>query len=239
MRTRSMRRRSATLTVLLGLAGLAALPAAPAAAQNVTGLSFIGGLEYERGNPGSDLVHAFDAAGLNGVRPGRCAGPYCNPEEEYPFHFADGIGLSLAMGFRYRFAAPVSLETMVSNGPRGHAEGFDDVTSEHLIVSYSAFILASSIGAHLGPFRLAAGPALLSTGWAATYNAADTEKTTSVRLGGTLGLSYGLRIGDAMLSLRASVHEFPDDQVPNPMDLPIRTQYRTYRVGVTVNPWAQ
>jgi hypothetical protein len=230
------RRGFGVLVAALVLGGLAG--GAPAAAQSTNGLSFIGGLGYERGNPGSDLVYALNAAGLDGVRPGRCAGPYCNPDEQYPFHFADGIGLTLSMGFRYRFTLPVSLEAMVSNGPRGHAEGFDDVTNDHLIVSYSAFVLASSLGVHIGSLRLAAGPAFLSTGWAATYNAADTEKTTSVQLGTTVGMSYGLRVGDAVLSLRASVNDFPRDVVPNPMDLPIQAQYRTYRLGVTVNPWA-
>ena len=66
------RRGRASVLFLAVLVGL--LAAVPAAAQDEPGLFFVGGLGYQRGGPGPDLVDALAQGGLDDIRPGTCAG---------------------------------------------------------------------------------------------------------------------------------------------------------------------
>lgn len=215
---------------------VAMLSAGPATAQDDRGLSFLTGLGYQEGGPGSDLVAALMNAGLDDIRPGTCAGTVCQDPDVFPMHFSEGIGLAFSLGFRYRFDAPFSLEVLAANGQRGHAEGYRETNKEHLIVGYNSYVLGSTFGVHVGPVRLGAGPALLTTAWSAVQNSAIEEKSTSTAVGGVAGVSYSVGLPDAMLSLRATLQRFRSKTVPNPMQIPIDAQYRTFEIGITVNP---
>ena len=225
------------IVLLAALAGL--LATEPASAQGARGLAFVGGLGYQSGGPGQDLVDALARGGLDDIRPGTCAGSICQDSVDFPFHFRDGIGLAVTLGARYRFHAPVSVEMVVANGQRGHAEGYrEQPLQQHMTVSYSSYVLGSTVGAHVGPLRLGLGPALLLTSWSAVQNAAVTESSSSSTFGGMAAVSYSVRLPGTVLSLRASAQRFGPARVPNPMQIPIEADYRSYELGITVNPRA-
>ncbi|MFO7892336.1 MAG: hypothetical protein R6U63_01265 [Longimicrobiales bacterium] len=222
------------VVLLATAAGL--LSAGPATAQDGRGLSFLTGLGYQQGGPGPDLVGAFIDAGLDDIERERCAGPVCQDSVVFPMHFSEGIGLAISIGFRYRFDAPFSVEVLAANGARGHAKGYRETNKDHLLVGYSSYVLGSTFGVHVGPVRLGAGPALLSTAWSAVQNSATRKKTTGTAVGGVAAVSYSVGLSDAVLSLRALLQGFRAETVPNPMQIPIHTQYQTFEIGVTVNP---
>lgn len=215
---------------------VALLSAGPATAQDNRGLSFLTGLGYQEGGPGPDLMDALGDAGLDDIRPGTCAGAVCQDPDVFPMHFSEGIGLALSLGFRYRFDAPFSLEVLAANGQRGHAEGYRETNKEHLIIGYSSYVLGSTFGVHVGPVRLGAGPAILTTAWSAVQNSAIENETTGTAVGGVAGVSYSVGLPDATLSLRALLQRFRAKTVPNPLQIPIHAQYRTFEIGITVNP---
>lgn len=219
-----------------GLAAVAALAlAGPATAQEARGLSFVGGLSYQGGGPGQTLLTALVDNGL-GERQD-CQDTLCHTSEDYPFHFQEGIGLSVTLGFRYRFDAPVSIDVLVSNGQRGHAEGYRGQPNQaHLIITYSSYLVASTVGVHLGPIRVGVGPASLISFWNAVENAATGEYTTTGSVGGGAEVSYSVQVPSAMLALRARGFSFRSARIPNPLDLPIQASQRLFEVGITVNP---
>ena len=176
-----------------------ALAAAPAAAQEGTGLAFVAGLAYEDGGPGAALVTGLRAIGMDGTRPGACYVTVCVDPVVHPFYFDEGLNLSVFLGVRYRFHAPVSIDALFSNGQRGHAEGYDDDTFDHVIIRYSTFIFSTSLGAHAGPIRLAAGPVLKTTGWKSTLNATRDSSDRTFAMGGMVNASAGVRFSEAWI----------------------------------------
>ncbi len=211
--------------------------AAPAAGQDAEGVSFIGGMGYEHGGPGPDLVSALDRGGLGDVQPGTCAGAICQDSTYYPQHFSEGIGLVVTLGFRYRFPGPYSLDALLSNGQRGHAEGYTEQPLQNqLTVTYNSYVLKSTIGVHLGPIRLGVGPALLFTEWNAVANSAVEEHSSSRTVGTVASISYSVSLPSTVLGFQAGVQQFGSVDVPNSMKIPIDAAYRTWNVGVTVNP---
>ncbi|HSH45613.1 MAG TPA: hypothetical protein VK966_07140 [Longimicrobiales bacterium] len=224
---------------VLGLALVLALggPGAPAAAQEASGLSFVGGVAYERGGPGDALVRSLREAGLDDVRTQSCPAPNAQCEDvAHPFHFSEGIPIAGFIGARYRFTLPVSVEALVSNGERGHAEGYNEERSEHLIVGHTSFLLTTTAGAHLGPVRIALGPTLKATRWKVTRNSGAANRQSTMSVGATAELSAALFTRAAETRFRAGYRAFPDRDLSGTLHEPLEAEYRSFYVGVTVSP---
>lgn len=219
------------------IAGLLAVPlrAAPAHAQEHRGLAFVGGVAYERGGPGPSLVDELIAAGYDDQRPQPCPYEGCEVEET-PFYFDEGLNLIVLLGVRYYFHPMVSIEGLGSNGPRGHAEGYDFLRGEHLIVAYSSLMFATTLGAHLGPIRIEAGPVLNSTGWNVTRNSFTGSGGRTSVVGSTAGLGGSLRLADVILSIKAAIRRFGRTELPPAVQIPLAPEYHSFFVGVTVSP---
>lgn len=222
------------LGVALG-AQLAAAPMAPAVAQEPRGLMFVGGIAYEPGGPGRGLLDELVAAGYSDRLPSNCAHPGCEPPD-HPFYHDEGLNIAALVGMRYRFDAPFSLEMLGSNGQRGHAEGYSSSAREYLIVAYSSLLLTTTLGAHVGPIRLEAGPVFNSTGWEVTRNSARSRKGRTSAVGGTAGVSGGVHLGGALLSLKVGIRGFPGTDLRIPVRVPFEPDYHSFFIGVTAIP---
>lgn len=222
-------------TLLCVLAGLTAAPftATPAAAQD-SGFSFVAGLAYEDGGPGPELVEALRHIELDDVRPGGCRGTVCVEPTAHPFYFDEGLDLAVLLGFRYRFRAPLSVEGLISNGARGHAEGYDAEARDHLVVSYASFLLTTTLGAHLGPVRVEAGPVFNSTRWKSTFNSTRETKDGTFTVGGLVGASASFRFKEVLISLRTGVRRFPSAGIENPLQVQLEAGYDSFYVGASV-----
>lgn len=217
----------------------ALLVAAPAWGQEPNGFTFLGGIGYERGGPGGALIDALHTADLADVQPGRCHATTCVDPVEYPFHYTEGLNLAGFIGGRYRFDIPLSFELTVSNGPRGHAEGYNDELKEHVIVAYESFLAAATAGLHLGPIRLEAGPVINHTSWELTRNSRTIDEQGIPVIGGTVGASGGVRVGEVFLSLGAGLRRFPTGGLEPAFHIPLQADYRSYFVNVSVLPAAR
>lgn len=234
MTDRTRASRGALGTLGAGLC-LTLLLAAPLSAQG--GFTLVGGVAYEPGGPGPALVDGMRAAGFDDIRPGVCYGTNCPYAVETPFYYNAGIDLAAFGGFRYRAPGPFSVETLISNGQRGHAEGYDSGGRGHLLVSYASFILSTTVALHVGPIRLEAGPAVNRTGWAATRNHSRTIEGKTVTLGGTAAVSGEVRVGELLLSFKSGLRQFPAVDLRDPVWLALDVDYYSVLVGVTVTGW--
>jgi hypothetical protein len=201
------------------------------------GMGITLGVGYEAGGAGASLLESLEAAALNHTVPRRCVVNICQEAIEYPFIGGEDFNVTLSLGARFRFRAPFSVELLISNGVRGHGEGYRDVnTKEHLIVTYVPLILSGTVGVHLGPVRLAAGPAINRTSWNAIYNS-GTEKTTDVSVLGALGeASFQVPVREVAVALRVQGRLFQDARVENPMQVPLSASYRGLVIGLTLVP---
>lgn len=228
--------RAGTWCISVLVVALAApLLAAPVAAQEPSGFSFVGGIAYEPGGPGSALVDELVAAGYSDQLPASCRGPGCEPPD-HPFFFDEGLNIAALVGMRYRFGAPVSLEMIFSNGQRGHAEGYNHAARDYLIIAYSSFLLTTTAGAHVGPFRLEAGPVLNNTGWESTRNSSRQASGRTTAVGGTVGVSGSVRIPDAVLAVKVGVRRFPGTDLLTAVQAPFAPDYNSFFIGVTASP---
>ena len=227
----------ALLALLVGIGVLLAYTA-PAGAQDGRGLRFVGGLAYESGGPGPSLVDALAAADLGDDKPGRCYAITCVSSTEYPFYFNDGLNVSAVAGTRYRFDAPFSVELLLSNGQRGHAEGYNDQDKQTLLVAYASFMLTATAGVHVGPLRLSAGPVVNNVIWDVKRNTQDIGKQGIPTVGVTLGAGGSIRIRDVLVSLRAGARRFPTTDLHPTFNVPLQADYRSFFVGIAVLPAA-
>lgn len=206
-------------------------PGSPAAAQG-PGLRFVGGIGYHEGSPGESLVAALESSGWGDDRTG------WGRSQEYPFHFGEGIDLIAWVGARYRFGLPLSVEVLLSNGPRGHAEGFNETEQQVLVVAYSSYLVMATGGIHLGPVRLEGGPVVSRMSWNATRNAQEIGSEKMAVVGTALGASGTVRLSDVLVSLRAGIRQYPEVDLRNAPRFPIRAGYDSFYVGLTVSPAA-
>lgn len=223
-------------TLLVALAvSLLAMPPAPADAQEPRGLAFIGGIAYEPGGPGPGLLDEMVRAGYVDRLPSNCAHPGCEPPD-HPFYHDEGLNIAALVGMRYRFDAPFSVEMLGSNGQRGHAEGYSSSAREYLIVAYSSLLLATTVGAHVGPVRLEGGPVFNNTGWEVTRNSSRFRKGRTTAVGGTAGASGSVHLGGAMLSLKVGIRGFPRTDIRNAVQTPFSPDYQSFFIGITAIP---
>lgn len=218
-----MMKPTAVLAILISL-----LTAGPTAGQ---GLVFVGGLGYEQGSPGPTLVASLADAGLDDTRSrsGR-------PGIEHPFYYDAGLKLTAFLGGRYRFPGPVSLELLFSNGSRGHAQGYDASQHRTLVLAWSSLLVTSTVGVHLGPIRLGAGPTLNALFWDAEWDWEDDDAFTTPLLGLTGGITADVPVADVVISLRAGGRAFPAVEVNPTLRVPLDAQYNTFYLGLTVIP---
>lgn len=194
------------------------------------GLRFVGGVAYQEGNPGASLVSTLEADGWGDRRSGLGGG------REHPFHYTEGIDLMAFVGARYRFGLPFSVELLLSNGPRGHAEGYNRAESDVLVVAYSSYLVAATAGIHLGPLSLEGGPVVSRMSWNATRNAQEIGSEKMAVVGTALGATGTVRLSDVLVSLRAGIHQYPDIELRQALRVPLRADYESFYVGVTVSP---
>lgn len=192
------------------VAGLTAFPAHPVAAQEPTGLFVVLGLGYEDGGPGESLLEGLTASGYHDDK--------TEPPEQFPFHFDEGLDIAGFAGVRYRFSMPLSVDLVASNGPRGHAEGYNDAAKKLLVLSYSTFHLTATAGAHLGPFRVGAGPVLSQTAWETRVNTNEVANATTRALGLAGEIGGNLLVREALLSLKAGFRMFPESKLQVSID---------------------
>lgn len=211
--------------------------AGPLAGQDPRGLSLVAGLAYERGGPGPSLVQELAEAGLDDPRVRPCFPQVPCTATEYPFYFDDGLDIAAMVGARYRWDRPFSIQAVLSNGRRGHAEGYQEEPYDHVLVRYASFLTTVSFGLHLGSVRLEAGPALNATNWSGVRRNADPRKGTVTELGAAGGVSVGFRAADVQLAVRAGGHMFPSTDLGNSLLVPLRSEYRSFYVGVSILPW--
>jgi hypothetical protein len=217
------------------VAGFAVLTAAPASAQSESGASFVAGLAYADGSPGPALADALRAAGMDGVRSGTCNGVVCIEPVEHPFYYDEGLNLSFLLGVRYRMEWPISFEILLSNGARGHAEGYNSATFDHLVVSYTSFVLSTTVGAHLGPLRFEAGPVFNSTGWKSTLNSTEVVDDRTLSVGTAIGISAGVDFKEVVLTLHAGYRRYPSPEFDTPIRTPLTADYSAFYVGLTAS----
>ena len=213
--------------LLLGLSALTA----PLAAQEAPGLSVVAGGGYEQGGPGPSLARSLEAAGFGdyhfeggGVR------------ADYPQYYNAGLNLVLFLGAHYRFEGPFSIDALVSNGSRGHAQGYDAAGPDRLLLRWSTALLTSTAGVHLGPIRIGAGPTLNVLFWDAELNWSDLGSYMTPVLGGTATATARLRTRSVVVSLNAGVRTFMDASLEPAPGLPLETGYDSWFVGLTVIP---
>lgn len=215
--------RASLITILAAF-----LLATPATGQEEYGLTFVAGLGYERGGPGSSLVESLDAAGY-----GQTRNEFGSGVVEYPRYYNEGLNLSVFLGLRYRYG-PVSFETLFSNGSRGHAEGYNSQAS--LLVSWTSLRAATTIGLHLGPVRLAAGPTLDAVSWEAEENWSNLGKGLTPALGGTASAGISFPIGRERIAITAGARTFPTMDLASHFSRPVEARYGTFFIAVTVLP---
>lgn len=227
---------AAPLLVTLLALSIPTVAAAPLAAQDAHGLSFVAGVGYEMGGPGPHLVEQFEEAGLDEDRPEKCAVFHCDPAVPYAFHVNEGIGLTFLAGVRYRTRGLLSIEALVSNGVWGHAAGNSESQGENLEVFYGPLVLSTELGVHLGPLRLAAGPALNRTTWRITRNASpggDVTRSLALGLGGSASLE--VRARGVAISGRVQARAFRDVDIPTSL-LALDGRYRSIVFALSVHP---
>ncbi len=213
---------------VLTLVGL--LVANPSAAQDRHGFSFLGGAAYERGGPGPSLVASLDDAGFGDTRI-ESDGPY-----EHPLYVYAGLELTGFVGGRYRFRSPVSVDFLISNGSRGHAEGYRSYRQTTIFLHWTSIRLTSTVGVHLGPVRIAAGPTLNTVLWNAEVNSVSLDDFTVPVLGGTSSISLNIPGDGVLFSLVAGARAFPAMNLQSELEEPISAQYGTLFFGVTLAP---
>lgn len=223
--------------VAAGVAGLLAvlIGATPARPQEDRGLMFLGGLAYEQGGPGPSLVDELITAGYGDGRPHPCAYEGCQVDET-PFYYDAGLNVIVLLGVRYHFLPALSIQVLGSNGQRGHAEGYSFSRREHLIVAYSSLMFATTLGAHLGPIRIEAGPVVNRTAWEVTRNSFSGSRGRTSVLGATAGLGASLRLADVILSVKAGIRRFGSADLPTALQLRVAPRYRSFFVGLTASP---
>lgn len=204
---------------------VAVLVCAPLSAQESPGLSFVGGLGWERGALGPSLVEELTDAGFDD--------PVDRAAVDYPYYGAEGIEIMGMLGFRYRFDSPFFMEAVVSNGERGRARGYREEDRYELIVSYASFLLTATGGAELGPFRFEAGPILNGTSWGKNRNDIVVGSARTASLGALAGVGLSLDLPEVLLSLRAGVRAFPEVSLSNSLELPVQVGYRSMYVAVS------
>lgn len=215
---------------LLGIV-VTLLAAGSAHAQEPEGLKLVGGLAYEPGGPGAVLEAELGAAGYDDR-------PYsCSSDCDFPFYHDEGLNLAMALGFRYRFVAPFVIEAILSNGQRGHAEGFSSDARGHLTLAYGTLILASTAGAYIGPIKVAAGPALNRISWDVTRDSRNAGRGVSVAPGGTVEMAMDLRAADTLFSLKVGARRFAAAGLDEAVDLPFQIDYSSFFLGFTMTRW--
>lgn len=195
----------------------------PLSAQESPGLSFVGGLGWERGELGQGLVDGLADAGFDDTL----------ERVDYPYYGAEGIEIMGMLGFRYRFDSPFFMEAVVSNGERGRARGYREDDRYELIVSYASFMLTATGGAEVGPFRFEAGPILNGTNWGKNRNDIVVGSARTASLGAVAGVGLSLDLPEVLLSLRAGVRAFPEMSLSSSLELPVQVGYRSMFVAVS------
>lgn len=217
------------LMVAMACAALAAAP--PALGQEPHGLSAIAGGGYERGGPGPSLATSLTAAGFDDYR-----FEGIGTRVDYPQFYDAGLNLVFFLGAHYRFRGPYSIDAIVSNGSRGHAQGYDAAGPDRLLLRWSSLLLTSSAGVHLGPVRLAAGPTVNVLFWDTERNWAQERTFVTPVPGATAVASARFPAGDVLISLQTGVRAFAPADLAPALRLPLETRYSTWFVGVTVLP---
>lgn len=220
------------LALVPALVAAALLPAT-GAAQEPRGLSYMLGIGYERGGPGPALVSEFLKAGYDDNLP--CS-VQCEGQNSFPLYHDEGLNITGMAGIRYRFDRPFSLEALVSNGQRGHSQGYSADRGTHLVVSYAAYVMAVTAAAHLGPLRLEAGPVLNGTSWQVTRNSARRRDARTTALGATVGASGGVRVNGMAVSLKVGARRLQAADLRSELLLPLEPEFVTYFIGLTVIP---
>lgn len=203
----------------------------PATAQEPFGLSVVAGGGYEVGGPGASLSRSLTAAGFgdlhtegSGVR------------VQYPEYYDAGIGLVFFLGGHYRFHGPFSVDFLVSNGSRGHIDGYDNSSPDRLLIRWSAATITSTGGVHVGPLRLGIGPTLNMIFWDSERNWSKQPNLTTPVLGGTALVTARLPAREVLVSLTAGYRAFTTAHLSPAIDLPIDARYETWFIGLTVLP---
>jgi hypothetical protein len=220
---------TAIAAAALAVGGLFA--AAAAAAQEPQGVSVIAGGGYEMGGPGPSLARSLSAVGL-----GDSHQSGSGVITQYPEYYEAGIGLTFFVGGHYRFRGPYSVDFVVSNGSRGHAEGFDNSGPDRLLIRWTTAMLTATAGIHFGPFRLAAGPTLNMIFWSTERNFSENPGLTTPIAGGTALLTARIPTRDVLVSLTAGARTFGTADLSTVTELPISARYETWFVGLTVMP---
>lgn len=204
-------------------AAIFVLTASTAAAAQ-SGINVVLGLGYEQGGPGPSLVDAMDVSGFGIDRARdciRCA------VLDYPLLFREGIGAAAFIGFAYRPDLPLSVEVLLSNGDRGQVEGYNGLRDGVLVVTYTSYLVESTVSAHLGPLRIGAGPVVGRMNWKATRSVGNDEDTQTSAAGITATAGLSLPLPDGTLSLRGGVRRFAERDLPD-LGVPLSFRYESW-----------
>ena len=185
------------------------------------------------GGPGESLVESLVAADLADERPGRCT-TFCEPSTPHPVDYAAGLAIAASVGAGYRFPGPFSVDAVVSNGARGHTDGYNHTEKRTLVISYSTFLITTTLGVHLPVVGLHAGPVVARTSWEVTENSVELSHTGTFTVGGTVALSAGMDVGEVNISVRSGLRVFPERDMVLDNGVGLRTRYRAVYVGVMV-----
>ncbi|MFO7894632.1 MAG: hypothetical protein R6U63_12930 [Longimicrobiales bacterium] len=213
------------------MACVALAAATPAPGQEAHGLSAIAGGGYERGGPGSSLAGSLAAIGFDD-RLFEGGGGWV----DHPRLYDAGLNLVFFLGGHYRFPGPYSIDAILSNGSRGHAQGYDGSGPDRLLLRWSSLLLTSSVGVHLGPVRLAAGPTVNVLVWDTERNWSDERTFVTPVPGATAVASARFSAGDVLASLQTGVRTFAPADLAPALSVPLKATYSTWFVGVTILP---
>lgn len=209
-------------SLVVATACLALAAAAPAPGQETHGLSAIAGGGYERGGPGPSLAASLTATGFDDYRlEGGGA------RIDHPRFYDAGLNLVFFLGGHYRFRGPYSIDAILSNGSRGHAQGYDAAGPVRLLLRWSSLLLTSSVGVHLGPVRLAAGPTVNVLFWDTERNWSQERAFVTPVPGATAVASARFHAGDVLVSFQTGVRTFAPADLAPAMNLPLETRYST------------
>lgn len=218
-----------SLVIAMACAALASAP--PALGQEPHGLSAIAGGGYEQGGPGPSLAGSLADNGFDDYRfEGGGA------RVDYPRFYDAGLNLVFFLGGHYRFPGPYSIDAILSNGSRGHAQGHDASGPDRLLLRWSSLLLTSSVGVHLGPVRLAAGPTANLLFWDTERNWSQERTFVTPVPGATAVASARFPAGDVLVSLQTGVRAFAPADLAPALNVPLEATYSTWFLGVTVLP---
>lgn len=215
--------------LLLPLALLVAGPAGAQSGDDRLPITALLGIAYERGGPGPAVAATFDDAGY-GDRQVLAGGIAL----EHPMHYTDGLNLSVFVGAEYR-PGPYSVDLVLSNGHVGHAEGYDVTDASEISTSWRSFLATATVGVHLGPVRLGAGPSMTMLRWTLRRDVAAALSHTSLTLGATASGRASATVAGTEVSLAVGTRAFPTIDLTETLFAPVVvTEYRTWYAGFLV-----